>query len=256
VDGEHPAELVADAEHRTEGEQRVLKDHRDLGATKLPPLLGRHGQHVRAAVEHELSGGQRQHVVIAGALVLEPELLVGDEPMASLDASVRGEILALLLRLRAELRLSALVATHELELAWSIADRVAVMHLGRIMETGDVEQVLTSPQHPYTQALLSAEPDAPGDRVVLTGEPSDPSRIPFDCRFHARCQILAGGKAERAGVAEAWAGPRIPAVLGRGGRHRWRATGQLHGHTFPALQVHKNNRFEDLLRVSAVANRT
>jgi peptide/nickel transport system ATP-binding protein len=152
---------------------------------------------------HELSGGQRQRVVIAGALVLEPEILVADEPVASLDASVRGEILALLLRLRADLGLSALVVTHDLGLAWNIADRVAVMYLGRIVETGDVEQVLTAPRHPYTQALLSVLPEAPGTPVVLTGEPPDPSRIPTGCRFHTRCQILASGEAERAGVAAA-----------------------------------------------------
>ncbi|MDT6987810.1 ABC transporter ATP-binding protein [Streptomyces lusitanus] len=152
---------------------------------------------------HELSGGQRQRVVIAGALVLEPELLVADEPVASLDASVRGEILALLLRLRDELGLSALVVTHDLGLAWNIADRVAVMYLGRIVETGPVEQVLTAPRHPYTRALLSVLPDAPGDPVVLTGEPPDPSRVPSGCRFHARCQVLASGEAERAGVARA-----------------------------------------------------
>ncbi|WP_320784918.1 ABC transporter ATP-binding protein [Streptomyces sp. CRN 30] len=151
---------------------------------------------------HELSGGQRQRVVIAGALVLEPELLVADEPVASLDASVRGEILALLLRLRDELGLAALVVTHDLGLAWNIADRVAVMYLGRIVETGEVERVLTAPRHPYTRALLSVLPDAPGEPVVLAGEPPDPSRIPSGCRFRARCQVLAGGEAERAGVAE------------------------------------------------------
>ncbi|MCX4979270.1 ABC transporter ATP-binding protein [Streptomyces sp. NBC_00620] len=164
---------------------------------------------------HELSGGQRQRVVIAGALVLEPELIVADEPVASLDASVRGEILALLLRLRAELGLSALVVTHDLGLAWNIADRVAVMYLGRIVETGEVEQVLTAPQHPYTQALLSVLPEAPGDPVVLTGEPPDPSRIPSGCRFHARCQVLASGEAERAGVADACRGQDLE-VLGGG----------------------------------------
>ncbi|MFF9410648.1 ABC transporter ATP-binding protein [Streptomyces anandii] len=152
---------------------------------------------------HELSGGQRQRVVIAGALVLGPELVVADEPVASLDASVRGEILALLLRLRTELGLSALVVTHDLGLAWNIADRVAVMYLGRIVETGEVEQVLTAPRHPYTRALLSVLPEATGAPVVLTGEPPDPSRIPSGCRFHARCQILASGEAERAGVDDA-----------------------------------------------------
>ena len=97
---------------------------------------------------HELSGGERQRVVIAGALVLDPKVIVADEPVASLDASVRGEILALLLRLRDELGLAALVVTHDLGLAWNIADRVAVMYLGRIIETGPVEKILTAPEHP------------------------------------------------------------------------------------------------------------
>ncbi|MEV0787119.1 ABC transporter ATP-binding protein [Streptomyces sp. NPDC050423] len=165
---------------------------------------------------HELSGGQRQRVVIAGALVLEPELIVADEPVASLDASVRGEILALLLRLRDELGLSALVVTHDLGLAWNIADRVAVMYLGRIVETGDVEQILTAPRHPYTQALLSVLPEAEGDPVVLTGEPPDPSKVPSGCRFHVRCQVLASGGAERAGVADACRTEDLPVLAGGG----------------------------------------
>ncbi|GHE94918.1 peptide ABC transporter ATP-binding protein [Streptomyces longispororuber] len=165
---------------------------------------------------HELSGGQRQRVVIAGALVLEPELIVADEPVASLDASVRGEILALLLRLRDELGLSALVVTHDLGLAWNIADRVAVMYLGRIVETGPVEQVLTAPQHPYTKALLSVLPEAPGEPVVLTGEPPDPSRVPAGCRFHVRCQVLASGEAERAGVAHDCRTKDLPVLSGGG----------------------------------------
>ncbi|MFF4868794.1 ABC transporter ATP-binding protein [Streptomyces sp. NPDC000961] len=163
---------------------------------------------------HELSGGQRQRVVIAGALVLEPELIVADEPVASLDASVRGEILALLLRLRDELGLSALVVTHDLGLAWNIADRVAVMYLGRVVETGPVESVLTDPQHPYTRALLSVLPESEGAPVVLTGEPPDPSRIPSGCRFHARCQVLASGAA--AEVADRCRGEDL-AVLPGGG---------------------------------------
>ncbi|MFD7498458.1 oligopeptide/dipeptide ABC transporter ATP-binding protein [Streptomyces sp. NPDC059832] len=166
---------------------------------------------------HELSGGQRQRVVIAGALVLEPELIVADEPVASLDASVRGEILALLLRLRDELGLSALVVTHDLGLAWNIADRVAVMYLGRIVETGKVEEILTAPQHPYTQALLSVLPESGDEPVILTGEPPDPSRVPSGCRFHARCQVLASGEAERAGVAEDCRTKDLP-VLAGGGR--------------------------------------
>ncbi|SFS69620.1 nickel ABC transporter ATP-binding protein NikE [Saccharopolyspora flava] len=106
----------------------------------------------------ELSGGQRQRVVIAGALVLEPEVLIADEPVASLDATVRGEILSLLLGLRVERGLSTLVITHDLGLAWNIADRVAVMYQGEIVELGTVEQVLLDPQHDYTKTLLAAVP--------------------------------------------------------------------------------------------------
>ncbi|WP_327091161.1 ABC transporter ATP-binding protein [Nonomuraea sp. NBC_01738] len=135
---------------------------------------------------HQLSGGQQQRVVIAGALALDPSVIVADEPVASLDASVRGEILKLILDLRDELGLSALVVSHDLGLAWNIADRVAVMYLGRIVEIGTVEDVLLRPRHPYTKALLSVLPES-GERVVLTGEPPDPTRVPDGCRFHPRC---------------------------------------------------------------------
>lgn len=163
---------------------------------------------------YELSGGQRQRVVIAGALVLNPKVIVADEPVASLDASVRGEILALLLKLRDELGLAALVVTHDLGLAWNIADRVAVMYLGRIVEAGPVEKILTAPEHPYTQALLSVLPEAPGEPVVLHGEPPDPTRIPGGCRFHVRCQVLASGTAEAAGVAHRCRGEDLPILAG------------------------------------------
>ena len=145
---------------------------------------------------HELSGGQRQRVLIAGALALKPDLLIADEPVSSLDASIRGEILALLLKLRAELGLGVLVVTHDLGLAWNIADRTAVMYLGRIVEAGPTEEVVAAPQHPYTQALLSVVPEI--DRlepVVLEGEVPDPTRIPRGCRFHPRCPALASGLA-------------------------------------------------------------
>ena len=140
---------------------------------------------------HELSGGQRQRVVIAGALVLQPRVLIADEPVSSLDASVRGEILGLLLKLREELGLTVLVVTHDLGLAWNIADRVAVMYLGRIVEVGPTPDVLQSPQHPYTQALLSVVPDVGrSEQIVLTGEAPDPARIPSGCRFHPRCPVV------------------------------------------------------------------
>ncbi|MEU2158554.1 ABC transporter ATP-binding protein [Streptomyces sp. NPDC019396] len=180
---------------------RVPGDEREAVAEALARAGLRPPERFFLRYPHELSGGQRQRVVIAGALVLRPELIVADEPVASLDASVRGEILALLLRLRDELGLSALVVTHDLGLAWNIADRVAVMYLGRIVEAGPVEEVLTAPRHPYTQALLSVLPESAGPAVVLTGEPPDPARIPPGCRFHARCPVLASGEAEASGVA-------------------------------------------------------
>lgn len=167
---------------------------------------------------HQLSGGQRQRVVIAGALVLDPQVLVADEPVASLDASVRGEILKLLLDLRVSTGLSALVVTHDLGLAWNIADRVAVMYLGRIVETGTVEEVLTDPQHPYTKALLSVVAESGEDPVILTGETPDSAAIPGGCRFHPRCPLVASGEAERLGVVRQCR-EVDPAPLPSSGRH-------------------------------------
>jgi oligopeptide/dipeptide ABC transporter ATP-binding protein len=150
---------------------------------------------------HELSGGQRQRVVIAGALALDPDLIVADEPVSNLDASVRGEILSLLLKLRDEFRISILIVTHDLGLAWTVADRVAIMYLGRIVETGPAEEVLLRPLHPYTRALLDVVPEAGGiDRPYLTGEPPDPTNVPPGCRFHPRCPRVADGTSAKYGV--------------------------------------------------------
>jgi len=160
---------------------------------------------------HELSGGQRQRVLIAGALAVQPQLLIADEPVSSLDASIRGEILALLLRLREQLGLGVLVVTHDLGLAWNIADRIAVMYLGRVVEAGPTEDVLTSPQHPYTQALLSVVPEMEGlEPIVLRGEIPDPTRIPAGCRFHPRCPALASGEADE--VADACRRTPLPVL--------------------------------------------
>jgi oligopeptide/dipeptide ABC transporter ATP-binding protein len=151
---------------------------------------------------HELSGGQKQRVLIAGALALRPNLLIADEPVSSLDASIRGEILALLLRLREDLGVGVVVVTHDLGLAWNIADRIAVMYLGRVVECGSTEEVLEAPRHPYTRALLSVVPEIERlEPVVLRGEIPDPTRIPDGCRFHPRCPALADGSADAAGVA-------------------------------------------------------
>ncbi|MEO7351868.1 MAG: ABC transporter ATP-binding protein [Marmoricola sp.] len=175
----------------------------DLVAAALAEAGLRPPERLFLRFPHELSGGQKQRVLIAGALALRPQLLVADEPVSSLDASIRGEILALLLKLREELGVGIVVVTHDLGLAWNIADRIAVMYLGRVVEFGTTEEVLESPRHPYAQALLSVVPEMERlDPVVLRGEIPDPTNIPSGCRFHPRCPALADGRAERAGVAE------------------------------------------------------
>jgi oligopeptide/dipeptide ABC transporter ATP-binding protein len=143
---------------------------------------------------HEISGGQRQRVVIAGAMVMEPRVLLADEPVASLDASIRGEILGLMRHLVDDTGLAILAVTHDLGLAWNIADRVAVMYLGRIVETGPTEEILHDPKHPYTKALLSVVPETREmEQQILKGEIPDPSRVPSGCRFHPRCPLLQSG---------------------------------------------------------------
>ena len=148
---------------------------------------------------HELVGGQRQRVVIAAALALEPEALVCDEPVSALDVSVRTQVLRLLVELREARALSLLLITHDVGLAWSLCDRVAVMYLGRVVELGTTEQVLGDPQHPYTKALLAVAPriePRTAPRTLLTGEPPDATAIPPGCRFHPRCPVAF----ERCGV--------------------------------------------------------
>ena len=143
---------------------------------------------------HELSGGQRQRVVIAGALVLEPSVLLADEPVSMLDVSIRAEILNLLSDLRRERGISMLYITHDLSTVAYIADRIAVMYLGRIVEIGPASEVLNNPQHPYTKALRSVVP-APnprqrGQHIILEGETPNPIDLPEYCRFAARCPLV------------------------------------------------------------------
>lgn len=142
---------------------------------------------------HELSGGQRQRVVIACALVLEPIVLLADEPVSMLDVSIRAEILTLLSDLRQTRGISVLFITHDLGTAAYLADRLAVMYLGRVVEVGPTAGVLHSPQHPYTKALLSVAP-VPNPRlrhekIILQGETPNPIDLPPGCRFHPRCPV-------------------------------------------------------------------
>jgi len=142
---------------------------------------------------HELSGGQRQRAVIAGAMVLQPELLIADEPVSMLDVSIRADILNLLRNVRTARGVSILFITHDLSTVAYFADRIAVMYLGRIVEIGATREVLRSPQHPYTRALLSVIP-APNprlrrERIILQGETPNPIDLPGGCRFHPRCPV-------------------------------------------------------------------
>jgi oligopeptide/dipeptide ABC transporter ATP-binding protein len=193
-------EIVAEGlrihRERTDEQARVAEALSDSGLRPPEQFFHR--------FPHELSGGQRQRVVIAGAMVLKPRLLVADEPVSSLDASVRGEILQLLLGLSRDRGMTILVVTHDLGLAWNIADRVAVMYLGRIVEVGTTEQILAAPQHPYTKALLSVVPEHDRlDQQILTGEAPDPTHIPLGCRFHPRCPVYQSGEAEQLGISNA-----------------------------------------------------
>ncbi len=174
------------------GTDAADRQRRVLGALEAAGL--RPAADFAARYPHELSGGQRQRVVIAGALVMSPQLIVADEPVSMLDVSIRTELLRLMLDLRAERGLTYLFITHDLSLAWVIADRIAVMYLGKILEIGPAEQVIRSPHNPYTQALVSVSPspDPPTDgqrakRTILVGETPDAARIPSGCRFHPRC---------------------------------------------------------------------
>lgn len=140
---------------------------------------------------HLLSGGQRQRVVIAAAMVLEPDFIVADEPVSMLDVSIRAEIIHLMLDLRERNRLTYLFITHDLSLAWMIAERIMVLYLGKMVEIGPAEQIIHGALHPYTQALVSVipipEPVERGGQIILKGETPSPLYIPMGCRFHPRC---------------------------------------------------------------------
>ncbi len=142
---------------------------------------------------HEVSGGQRQRVSIAAALALQPDFIVADEPVSMLDVSIRTDILQLMMELRRTRGLTYLFITHDLSLAWVIADHIAVMYLGKIVEQGTAAQVIRTPKHPYTRALISVvpspDPRHKAIRTILRGERPDPIDIPTGCRFHPRCPV-------------------------------------------------------------------
>lgn len=151
-------------------------------------------ERIGARFTYELSGGQRQRVAIASAMILEPTLVVADEPVSMLDVSLRAGVLKVMADMRDRRGVAYLFVTHDLSLAWMFADRVAVVYLGRIVEEGTPAELIADPRHPYTQALVSVipVPDATVsvDRVVLTGEIPNPTAIPPGCRFHPRCPLF------------------------------------------------------------------
>lgn len=170
---------------RAAREQRIADALETVGLSPAATYLSRY--------PHELSGGQRQRVAIAAALVTRPRLLIADEPVSMLDVSVRAGILDLLRSLCAQ-GLGIVMITHDLATAARMADRIAVMYLGRIVEEGPAREVIRNPRHPYTRALLSVVPQRdPLRRVepqVLTGEPPNAADIPAGCRFHPRCPLV------------------------------------------------------------------
>lgn len=170
---------------KKERDERVKKALEDAGLKPAEVYLKRH--------PHELSGGQRQRVVIAGALVLEPEIILADEPVSMLDVSIRAEIINLLAELRITRQIAVIFITHDLGSVGFFADRVAVMYLGRIVEIGTMLEVLEKPQHPYTKALISVipvpNPRLRRERIILQGETPNPIDLPTGCRFHPRCPV-------------------------------------------------------------------
>jgi peptide/nickel transport system ATP-binding protein len=166
-------------------ETRVRQALEDAGLKPADVYINRY--------PHELSGGQRQRVVVACALVLNPVLLLADEPVSMLDVSIRAEILNLLADLRREKGISVIFITHDMATAANICDRIAVMYLGRIVELGPTKEVLAHPHHPYTKALISVipipNPRHRRKRIILQGAPPNAMEIPTGCRFHPRCPM-------------------------------------------------------------------
>jgi peptide/nickel transport system ATP-binding protein len=181
---------------------RVMRMMERVGLTPTAPLYEK--------FPHQLSGGQRQRAVMARALIMHPDLIVADEPIAMADVSVRALLLQLMMDLKKEFDLTYLFITHDLATAKYICDRIAVMYLGKIVEMGTLQQVYSDPQHPYTQALLAAvpvpDPKARRTAPMPRGEIPSPITPPPGCRFHPRCPIAEEACAQEVPQLEPIAG--------------------------------------------------
>lgn len=187
----NPRMTVGDALHEVLTVHRLAEPAaRPARVAQLLDLVGLLPSHAER-YPHEFSGGQRQRIGIARALAVEPDLLICDEPVSALDVSVQAQVLNLLADLQTRLNLTMLFIAHDLGVIEHVSDRIAVMYLGRIVEIGPTRQVVDSPRHPYTRALLSAvpvpEPGRARDRIVLGGDLPSPVSPPPGCPFHPRC---------------------------------------------------------------------
>lgn len=177
--------------HRIKGQGLT---HRDMTRDVLNRVELRPPEDFLDRYPHELSGGQRQRVAVARAIILHPDFIVADEPVSMMDASVRAGVMNMMLQLKKELSLTYLFITHDLAVARYMADRIAIMYLGELVEVGNTETVINQPAHPYTQILLSAvpipDPTYGRNRVTVPGEIPSPTNKPPGCRFHPRCPYM------------------------------------------------------------------